>query len=399
MKILFLSRWFPHPANNGSKLRIRNLLRGLNRRHDVTLLSFSDQPQGKVASSAATWSPCTGTHVIAWREFNPQSARAKAGFMNWKPRSLVDTFSPEMAGTISRLIGESQYDLVIASQLDMAAYYPYFGRLPAVFEELEIGLSLPTLNGSANWKSLIRSSLTWIKYREYLRRLLGAFRVVTVASTTEKELALRHFANLRNVVVIPNCLDMAEYQGIHVELQSNALVFAGSFRYRVNYEAMQWFVGNVFPLVLNKVPSARLIITGDHAGLPLSSYRNVTLAGHVDDVKSLIASSAVALAPLWSGGGTRLKILESLALGTPVVSTRKGAEGLDVVNGKTAMLSDDPVEFADMVVQLLENPALRQSLSAEGQNLVRQKYSVDVMSSTFDSLLQSNFSQTALRMR
>lgn len=389
MRILFLSRWFPYPADNGSKLRILNLLRGLKQQHDVTLLSFSDQPQGEADAPVEVRSLCSEVYVVSWREFDPQSGRARLGFLNLKPRSLVDTFSPEMAGKISQLINENKYDLVIASQLPMAAYYPYFRKIPAIFEELEIGLSLPGSNRSAGWKDRLRHTLTWIKSREYLKRLLNVFRAVTVVSEMEKELVLRNFSNTREVVVIPNCLNLNEYQDVRVEPKPDTLIFTGSFRYYVNYEAMQWFVGKVFPVVLDKIPSAKLIITGDHAGLSLPSTRNVMLAGHVDDIKSLIASSTVALAPLWGGGGTRLKIIESLALGTPVVSTYKGAEGLDVVNGKTALLADTPAEFANAVIRVLESPLLRQSLAEEGRRLVRQKYSFDVMSSALGLLLQS----------
>lgn len=388
MKILFLSRWFPYPANNGSKLRVYNLLRGLKQRHDVTLLSFSDQPQGQEDASAIR-SICSDVRVVPWREFDPQSTRAKLGFLSLKPRSIVDTFSPEMAEKISRLSSDQRYDLVIASQLPMAAYFPYFENTPAVFEELEIGLSLPGSSRTAGWKSRLRHTITWMKFREYLRRSLGAFRAVTVVSEMEKELVLRNFPNVRKLFVIPNGLNMDEYRNVRVEPVPHTLVFTGSFRYRVNYEAMQWFVGKVFPLVLDKVPSANLIVTGDHAGLSLPSTRNVTLTGHVDDIKSLIASSTVALAPLWSGGGTRLKILESLALGTPLVSTRKGTEGLDVIDGRTVLLADDPVEFAEAVIRVLETPSLRRSLSEEGRRLVGERYSFDVMNAAFDSLLQS----------
>ena len=99
MKILFLSRWFPYPADNGSKLRILNLLRGLKQNHDVTLLSFSDQPQEKADVPLDIRSLCSEIYTIPWREYDPHSRRAKLGLLSLKPRSLVDTFSLEMAGT------------------------------------------------------------------------------------------------------------------------------------------------------------------------------------------------------------------------------------------------------------------------------------------------------------
>jgi len=95
MKILFLSRWFPLPANNGSKLRVYNLLRGLSEHHDVTLLSFTDQPNTNLDLPEVRLL-CSDVHVIPWQEFNPYSKRALFGFLNSKPRSLLDTYSVQI---------------------------------------------------------------------------------------------------------------------------------------------------------------------------------------------------------------------------------------------------------------------------------------------------------------
>lgn len=373
MNILFLSRWYPYPTNNGSKLRVYNLLRGLSQHHAVTLLSFSDQPPAE-SDAEQVRALCADVHVVPWREFDPYSSRARLGFLSLKPRSIIDTFSSEMADNITTLLGGNNFDLVIASQLPMAAYYPYFGDTPAVFEEMEIGLSLEASRQSTDWKKRLRNSITWLKLRLYLMGLLKAYRAVTVVSEQEQKLVRENFGGLREVLVLPNCMNLEDYQDLQVDPRPDTLIFTGSFRYHTNHEAMQWFVGQVFPLVLEQRPSTQLIITGDHAGLPLPSLRNVTLAGYVDDIKSLIASSTVALAPLWSGGGTRLKILEAMAIGTPVVATSKGAEGLEAASGEHLFIADDPARFAERVVELLANASLRQSLAQQARQLVHEKY-------------------------
>ena len=373
MKILFLSRWFPFPFNNGSKLRIYNLLQGLSQHHDVTLLSFSDQP-GASPETPEVRAICSEVHIVLWRDFNPQSWRAHLGFLSSTPRSIVDTFSPEMAQKIAQLLDNQKYDLVIASQLHMAAYYPYFKNVPALFEELEIGLSYTYSASAVSWRGHFRNAFTWLKLQGYLSRLLRAYRAITVASEKERELVRRNFPFAKDVLVIPNCINIDEYQNIRVESKANTLIFTGSFRYHANYEAMVWFVGSVFPLVLKKVPEVRLVITGDHANLPLPSLNNVVLTGYVDDIKSMIASSTVALAPLRSGGGTRLKILEAMAVGTPVVATTKGAEGLEANSGKHLFVADEPEEFANCIVRLFSDAQLRQQLAESGNQFVQRKY-------------------------
>lgn len=372
MKILFLSRWFPYPVNNGSKLRIYNLLRGLSKYHDVTLLSFADRPE--VSHNVPQIQEiCSGVQVIPWRGFNPNSTRARFGFLSLMPRSLVDTFSSEMADKTTQLLSIQSFDLVIASQLSMAAYRPYFANIPALFEEVEIGLSFGDAH-SLKLKKRLRHTFTWFKLRMYLSHLLDSFQACTVASEQERKLLAQNFSMKSKIEVIPNGVHMSEYENQHSPLVPNQLVFSGSFCYHANYDAMVWFVREVFPRILERVPDAHLVITGDHANLPLPSMKNVTLAGYVDDIKTLISSSCVSIAPLLSGGGTRLKILEAMALGTPVVSTSKGAEGLGSVAGKHLLIADAPDKFADSVVKLLDDHRIRAEISSSAGRFVKENY-------------------------
>lgn len=389
MKILFLSRWFPYPANNGSKLRISNLLRALAMRHEVTLLSFTDQLNINLEAFKAL-SHCSDIHVIPWKEFDPHSSRARFGYLSLKPRSVVDTFSPDMAQKITQLLRQCEYDVVIASQLSMAAYRPYFRKIPGVFEEVEIGLSYGEIHHPSDLKKRLRHAFTWFKLRMFLSRLLDSFQFCTMVSEQERQLLVRNFRGHDDMVeVIPNCVDISEYENQRATLVTNRLIFSGSFRYHANYEAMLWFIREVFPKVLEQVPDAHLIITGDHANLPLPSTQNITLAGHVDDIKTLIASSYVSVAPLLSGGGTRLKILESMVIGTPVVSTSKGSEGLGAIVGEHLFVTDEPHEFAGYVVKILKNKDLRDKLSIDGKRFVKENYSWELIMPRFLQLVES----------
>jgi glycosyltransferase involved in cell wall biosynthesis len=388
MNILFLSRWFPYPANNGSKLRIYNLLRGLAQHHTVTLLSFVDQSDISPDLTELR-SLCSDVYTVPWREFNPQSSRARWGFLSLKPRSVIDTFSREMAQKITQLCSTHDYDLVIASELAMAAYRPYFRRLPALFEELELGVSYGESHHSSDFKKRFRRTFTWFKLRMYLSQLLDSFQACSVVSEPEKRLLVHNFSRYRGIVqVVPNCVHVNGYESHQSAPVSNQLIFSGSFRYQANYQAMLWFVGEVFPKVLERIPDAHLIITGEHANLPLPPVTNVTLVGHVPDIHALIASSWVSLAPLLSGGGTRLKILEAMAIGTPVVSTSKGAEGLDATVGEHLLVADTPHEFADEVVKILRSRDLRDQVAAKARQLVKAKYDWDAVMPRFLQLLE-----------
>ncbi len=373
MRILFLSRWYPYPANNGSKLRIWNLLRALGQRHAVTLISFIDPAEGQPdLNGLQEW--VREVHTVAWREFDPGSPRALLGFFALAPRWIVDTFSPQMAERIRQTLRSQKYDLVIASQVIMGAYARYFEDVPAILEEVELGVYFQQQDRASNPFQKFRRSLTVLKLRVYLKTLLRRFSGYTVVSEPEKKLLESILLDSEQIRVIPNCVELDDYRDVPLTKNENSLIYTGSFRYYVNYEAMQWFAQEVFPLILMEIPSAQLTITGDPAGKRVEPAAQIHLVGLVPDVRPLVASARVSLAPIQTGGGTRLKILEAMALRSPVVSTTKGAEGLAVRAGEHLLVADRPQDFADAVLQLLKDESLRKTIAEAGYRLVEEKY-------------------------
>jgi glycosyltransferase involved in cell wall biosynthesis len=277
--------------------------------------------------------------------------------------------------------------VIIASEIDMAIYSKYFCHLPAILDELQIGVPYQKSTQTTSPGLRFRNSLTWMKHRRYVASILKNFQTCVVASGQERQLLSQIVPDYQSIEVVPNCVNLAEYHINHELTQPNSLIFTGSFRFSANYEAMLWFLSEVYPHIQNQVPNVHLTITGDHANLPLPPADNLTLAGFVDDVKPLIASSWVSLAPLRIGGGTRLKILEAMALGTPVVATSKGAEGLDVTPGEHLLIADTPEDFSTATIRLLTEPGLRQRLAANAYRLVSEKYDWDAVMPQFLSLV------------
>ena len=386
MRIIFLSAWHPYPPDNGSKLRIYNLLRGLSQQHYITLVTFADEHS--VSRSAEPDQHNLTIRVVPRREYNPGSARALLGFFSPTPRHLVDTYMPLMAQRIREELEDGHYDLVIASQWDTVAYWQTWRSLPALFEEIELGiLEAKKEQARTRWQK-IRHELPTLKLRLYLQRLLPHFRACTVVSQAEGDLVRRTVPGYKAVEVIPNGVRLADYRDVRETPQPNTLIFTGSFRYFANHDAMQWFLQQVYPRIQARLPETRLTITGDHAHLPLPPADNVTLTGFVDDVRPSIAASWVSLAPIWLGGGTRLKILEAMALRTPVIATSKGAEGLDVQSGEHLLIADTPETFAEAAIRLLQDAALRRRLTENAYQLVSEKYDWAVIMPRFLSLVE-----------
>lgn len=372
MKVLFLSRWFPYPADNGSKLRILNLLKGLAARHEVTLLSFYEQ-QDLERGREAIGRFCSKVLAVPWQGFRPCSVRALAGYLSNTPRSVRSTYSVAMEEMIRQTLHADRYDVVIASQIDMAAYRQVFRPVPALLEEIELSVPYEQFVAAPSLRLYLRHGLTWFKHRRYMSGVLTSFRACTVVTEKEHRL-LAAIAPECPVEVLPNCVDLSAYENIPHHPHPGRLIFTGSFRFFANYDAMYWFLSDIYPFIRASVPQATVTITGDPAGRDLPHAANVTLTGFVDDIRPWIAESAVSIVPLRIGGGTRLKILEAMALGTPVVTTSKGAEGLAVHDGEHLLIADTPRSFAEATVHLLNNPEAGRQMARNALRRVSEQY-------------------------
>ncbi len=391
MRILFLSAWFPHPPDNGSKLRISHLLAGLAEKHQVDLVAFCDRVDWQEGAHVLR-RYCTDIRVVPWKPFSPYSARALLGFFSPMPRSLVDTYSSQMAQVIREQVRKHPYDLVIASEITMAVYQETFASRPAILEGMELG-ALSTDAGRGAWNlRRLRLWLTWFKLRHYLARLLPHFRACTVVSAKERELLREAVPHYDNVVIVPNCVDLSSYIAIVAERRKKRLIFPGALTYSANYDAVLFFLKEVFPLILQEEPETSLVLTGRNDGVPWPPFalpNSVHLTGWVEDVRPWIAGSRITIVPLRKGGGTRFKVLESLALGTPVVSTPKGVEGLEVEDGRHFLLAETPRQFAEAVLHLLRDDELWHSLSEQGRLRVYEKYDCSATLPRFLELVET----------
>lgn len=393
-KVLFLSSWFPLPADNGSKLRIYSLLRGLSNNYDVALISFVDSSNHVVCKEKLE-SICLDVKTVPLRQYNPKSYKSRLGFLSPTPRSYFDTYSHEMVEQIKETIAFQNPDVVIASQIGTAIYRKAFINRPALFEEVEIGLYKDAVRNSRSFHKHIRNQLTWEKHRRYLANLLSSFQACTLVSDIEKHYLRSSVKVNISSEVIPNCINSMDYQDVNEIPDVNTLIFTGSFTYFPNYEGICWFVEKAFPLIQAKFPKIKLVITGNQSGHTLPPSHNIYSTGYVDDVRPFIAKSSVCIAPILSGGGTRLKILEAMTLHTPVVTTTKGAEGLEVTDGLSILIGDSPEEFADNVIKLLNDHELRQILTNTAYDLILEKYEWSVVMPRFISLVESTINNNS----
>jgi len=179
--------------------------------------------------------------------------------------------------------------------------------------------------------------------------------------------------------VIPNGVDIQKYQPLPAENASPVLLFIGNMGYPPCVDAVLYFCREIFPRIRSVLSAAELWIVGRDPRPEVLQLNGdgVHVTGRVDDVIPYYQQSAVCVVPLRAGGGTRLKILEAMALGRPVVSTTIGCEGLDVVDGEHLLIADNPKQFAEKTVRLLTDRQLYQHISTNGRQLVEARYDWD----------------------
>jgi polysaccharide biosynthesis protein PslH len=393
MRILFLSTWFPYPPDNGSKLRVYHLLRALAQRHQVTLLSFAfATARPDALGELRDW--CQEIEVVQVDPFQVNQAGALSTFLSTRP--MASRPVPAMSQLVWGALQAGAFDAVIAStgiMIDYALQAP-----PGVTRILE------EHNAMTRWArerykeargaaQRARCWLSWRKGRWYEARTYPQFDLVTMVSEADRRATVDAVvAGRLRVEVVPNGVDCAHNRSGLAQPRAHALVFSGSLTYSANYDAMQWFLAEVYPRIKVERPSVTLIITGSTHGVDLAGLAlddTVRLTGFVDDVRISVAEASVCVVPIRQGGGTRLKILEAMALGTSVVATSKGAEGLDAVDGEHLLLADDPEVFARRTVELLGNPALRHDLAANARRLVEDRYDWAAIGQRFVGLVES----------
>lgn len=382
MRILFLSTWFPYPLNQGCKIRAYYLLKALAQRHDVRLVSFEDAPVEPQWVNQISHL-CQGVELVRRDPFKHNRIKTLFGWFSWRPSAVLASYSSEMQERVENISREWKPDRVVALTFVTA---PYAIKVRDALRIVDVDNLMTRMMYEAYQHTStpfrrVRGWLAWQKFLNYERSLYQKFDLCLVVSKKDQT-AIQEMIPLPadRFGLAPNGVDFStHFPGIG-QPEPYSLIFNGSLTYSANYHAMAYFLSEIFPVIRASLPGVQLRITGSTSGVSLDRLpltKEVIFTGLLDDIRPAVASSWVCVVPLREGGGTRVKILEAMALGTPVVSTPKGAEGLDAEPGKHLLIADTPEDFANLTLRILQEPELRQSLAESAYRLVHEKYDWD----------------------
>ena len=317
-------------------------------------------------------------------------AAALAG--SWCSSLPVDLWKWRVAALRRRaaeLMAEKPFDVVVADFLFAEPNVPRDGKTPVVLFEhnVEFMIWKRLAAQERSWFKRALLEIEWRKLRRYEGRACERANL-TIAVSEEDRAMLAPLAGNSPVASVPTGVDTDYFTPNPAREVPNRLVFSGAMDWHPNEDAMAHFVDEILPRIRARVPDVTLTIIGRNPSARVKALANqpgVTVTGTVADVRTHVAEGSLYVVPLRVGGGTRLKILEALSQGKPVLSTTIGAEGLALDPGKNIEIADDPQLFADRTVALLGDAARRAELSSAGRAVVEEKFSWTFVARQFEA--------------
>ncbi|MDR3575104.1 MAG: glycosyltransferase [Anaerolineaceae bacterium] len=384
-----ITNHLPYPPISGAPLRNYNMLRRYSRLHEVWVASFRSSADDD-ANIGHLLEFCKGVETAAT---HPISGLANPldfikFLLSKKPPELRLYLSDELISKINRLIQEIDFDIIDIEDSFMGIYLEV---LPAKLQKNTVltfhdVVFSKYLRISKLEPKIARKLRTWFystTMRSWEPFYAEKFGRCIAVSDSDRQMLLAANPRLQ-IDVVPNGVDTNLYQPLPSNTEKPALLFVGDMAYRPNIDAINFFCQEIFPKIINVIPNIELWIVGINPPPEVKKFEagNVHVTGKVDDVRPYYKRSSVCVVPLRAGGGTRLKILEAMALGRPVVSTAIGCEGLNVEDGKQLLIAETADQFVDKILTLFLNENLRNSIACQARELVVNCYDWDVIANS-----------------
>jgi polysaccharide biosynthesis protein PslH len=371
VKVLFLCPWVPWPLVNGGKIRTYHLLREAARRSEIHLhLVREPDPSGEStpADAVAELARFCASVTLHDREEASASMRwARSKFERW-------FHSPSLCSAVRRELAGGTFDLVHLDELALARVVPEEAETVVVQHHHKLDSVLLEALGEGGW--LERNFDLW-KLRRLEAYSAHRFPHQLLCSEGDARILRARHGDLA-FGAVPSGFDSEMFRRGDGSLprEPNRLLFLGSMDYGPNVDGVGWFVDHVLDEVRREHPDVHLEIVGADPPPQIEALASetITVTGRVPEVRSHLERATALVVPLRIGGGTRLKIVEALAVGTPVVSTPIGAEGLDLVSGEHLLLAENPEQFARATGRLLDDPVAAGALGTCGRTFVHERY-------------------------
>lgn len=391
MKILWLKSDFLHPTTKGGQIRTLEMLRRLRAKHEVHYIAFHDGDPDALAK-ASEYS--TRAYPIASKIRDKRSPMFAVdlvrGIFDPAPVALARYRSEEMKKTIADTRSREKFDVLVSDFIFPALNIPDLERFVVFSHNVEASIWQRHADTASNpvkkaYMRLQASKMLKCEGDIYRR----AKHVIAVSPHDAKTIQSQF--GVRSVSAVATGVDCDYFRKPPGQQPTRDLVFVGSMDWLPNSQGIRTFVERILPLIREKRPGCTFTITGRKPPEDIQDLAKkdplVEVTGTVPDVRPYLWNARVSIVPLYVGGGTRLKIYESMAALTPVVSTTVGAEGLEIHPPRDIRIADTPEAFAAACLELLGDDRIRDDMATAGLELVQSKFSWDVVTREFERML------------
>ncbi len=393
MRVLFLSPSLPYPQDSGFKIRVYQCLKLLSQRHAVSLLAFESLNQDDNRAAVAALSEfCAAVHTIPPADAGGGSRRFRqmASLVSSRSYQGHYLYSAAAQAKLDDVCARERFDII---QMESSQWgsFRFDPRAATVLAEHDVVYEL--LERIAhNERSVFRRVFNGAEYRKFKTEERALWRRVSACVVTSaRDLAtVRESGVTTPVVAVPNAVDADYFQPSDDAVDNDAIVMTGFMATRPNTDGAIFAVESILPHILKRRPKTVLYLVGGDPPDEVTRLEgpHVVVTGSVADVRPYVRRAAVSIVPLRMGGGTRLKILEGLAMKKPIVSTTVGSEGLDVTHGEHLLIADAPEAFADAVVRLMDDQAFGSRLGNAGYQRVHEQYRWQAAVATLERLYE-----------
>jgi len=389
-RVLFLASQLPFPADSGGAIKTLSVIDYLRRTHDVRLIAFS---RTALTPGQERWAKEVDARTVILDRKRGALSLVKS-YISRVPMSIERTRSPEMAKMVAESIREGAPDAVFVDGWLMAQYLPHdYKGLRILHEhnaEHELWERQAELESGPRKPLAAREAA---RVKKYEADVLAKFDVIFAVSEDDRRSLQQIGGDPASIRLLPNIPDGAllDAPAPAFDATQPMILYLATLSWQPNIEGVERFVSSVFPLVRKRAPDARLIIAGRGASPALQKRVEATesaeFAGGIDDPESLYGTARIFVDATHSGGGTRLKVLNALARGVPVVASWQAAAGLDIVPGEHLIVARNDQAMAEAIAHLMRDPVRWKVLSQNGRALIRARYVAEVAFRALDEVL------------
>ncbi|MFZ5437807.1 MAG: glycosyltransferase family 4 protein [Patescibacteria group bacterium] len=390
MKILMLTPYLPYPLLSGGQIRTYNLLKKLATKHEITLFALikNEQEQQYIPELEKY---CQKVRVFKRSEKPFTLKNIFKAIFSSLPFLVVRNYVPETIGAIEQELAAEKYDLIHAETFYMMPHLPA-NDIPTILVEQTIeylGYESYAKKAPALLKPFLESDIK--KIRKWERHYWRACDKLIVMSDEDKDFIAKQINNDQKIDVVANGVDSAWFNQLPRKLASEPTILSvGTFKWLPNQEAVDFLVQKIWPEIKKLLPNTKLWIVGNAPTNKVIAYGEkdpqIKVLGRVADIREAFKSAHVLVAPVFSGKGTRYKILEAMASGTPVVASKIAVEGLNIRHGEHVLTSNSAKELAQLTVELIKDHQLWQKLSTNGKKFVSENFDWKEISQKLDMI-------------